>query len=118
MASVTLLLAFLLGLLFLSTGALKLMVPHEQAAARLGWVSDLPPNRYRLAGWLEIAGGVGLMFPTMVQAIDRLTALAAVGLAILMSLAAGLHVRRREWIPAIGTLALAAALVAIAADSA
>lgn len=118
MASVTLFLAFLLGLFFLATGALKLMVPHEQAGARIGWVSEVPPHRYRLAGWLEIAGGVGLMFPTMVQAIDRLTTLAAAGLAILMLLASGLHLRRRELIPAIGTITLMAVLIVVAVDSA
>ena len=117
MASVTLFLAFVLGLLFLGTGGLKLMVPHEQGRERLGWIADVPPHWYRLAGWMEIAGAIGLMFPTMVQAVEWLTPLAASGLALLMVLATGLHLRRREWFPAAATGALVALLIVIASDS-
>lgn len=117
MNSVTLFLAFVLGLLFLATGGLKLIVSHEQGRARFGWIADVPPSRYRLAGWMEIAGAVGLMFPTMVQAFEWLTPLAAVGLAILMGMATGLHLRRREWAAATGTTTLLALLSTVAIDS-
>ena len=97
MTAVTLLLAFILGLFFLGTGALKLLVPHEQGRARIGWIGDVSPGSYRLAGWLEVAGSIGLMFPTMVQAFDWLTPIAAAGLALIMMGASTLHIRRREW---------------------
>ena len=97
MTAVTLLLAFVLGLFFLGTGALKLLVPHGQGRARIGWIGDVSPGSYRLAGWLEVAGSIGLMFPTMVQAFDWLTPIAGVGLALIMMGASTLHIRRREW---------------------
>jgi len=117
LTAVTLLLAFILGLFFLGTGALKLLVPHEQGRARIGWIGDVSPGSYRLVGWLEVAGSIGLMFPTMVQAFDWLTPIAAAGLALVMLLASGLHLRRREWILATGTVALVTVLVAIVVDS-
>ena len=117
MASITLLLGFVLGLLFLGTGGLKLMVPHREGMARFGWIEEVPPRWYRLAGWTEIAGAIGLMFPTMVQAVEWLTPLAAAGLALQMVLATGLHLRRREWPAASGTVILIAMLVGIAIDA-
>ena len=114
MTAVTLLLAFILGLLFLGTGALKLLVPHEHGRARIGWIGDLSPRTYRLAGWLEVAGSIGLMFPTMVQAFDWLTPIAAAGLALIMTGAATLHVRRKEWKPFSLTLALLVGCVLVA----
>ncbi len=117
MTAVALLLAFILGLFFLGTGALKLLVPHEQGRARIGWLGDVSPGSYRLAGWLEVAGSIGLMFPTMVQAFDWLTPIAAAGLTLIMMGASTLHIRRREWGYTAITLALLAgcALVAVAA---
>jgi hypothetical protein len=114
LTAVTLLLAFILGLFFLGTGALKLLVPHEQGRARIGWIGGVSPGSYRLAGWLEVAGSIGLMFPTMVQAFDWLTPIAAAGLALIMTGAATLHVRRKEWGYTAMTLALLAACVLVA----
>ena len=110
-------LAFVLGLLFLATGGLKLVVSHEVGRERIGWIADVPPARYRLAGWLEMAGATGLMFPTMVQAVEWVTPLAAAGLAVLMAFATALHLRRGEWMFAGGTTGLAAVLVLIAISS-
>lgn len=114
MTAVTLLLAFILGLFFLGTGALKLLVPHEQGRARIGWIGDVSPGSYRLAGWLEVVGSIGLMFPTMVQAFDWLTPIAAAGLAMIMLGASMLHIRRREWRPLSLTVALLVGCVLVA----
>lgn len=110
-------LAFLLGLLFLATGGLKLMVPLEQASRRFGWANDLDVVSYRAAGWSEMAGGVGLMFPTMVQAVEWLTPVSAGALGLQMLLATALHLRRREWTWALGTSGLVVALVLVFSSS-
>ena len=102
-------LAFVLGLLFLAAGVMKLVVPHEEGRARIGWVGDVPSSRYRLIGWLESAGAVGLMFPTMVDTFDWITAIAASGLGLVMLLATALHARRHEW----GYLSLTGALAGL-----
>lgn len=117
MAAATIFLSFLLGLFFLATGAMKLVVPHEQSRARVGWIGDVPSSRYRLAGWLEGVGGVGLMFPTMVQAFEWLTPIAAVGLMTIMGFATRLHVIRREPRFAAGAATLAALLALVAISS-
>lgn len=105
-------LAFVLGLFFLSTGGLKLIVPHESGRQRIGWIGDVAPARYRLAGWLEVAGAIGLMFPTMVQAVEWVTPAAAAGLGVVMGFATALHLRRREWVYA-GATAVLVALLAL-----
>ncbi len=107
-------LAFVLGLFFLATGGMKLVVSHDQGRQRIGWIADVSPVLYLAAGWLEVLGGVGLMFPTMIQAVEWLTPVAAAGLGLVMVAATGLHVRRREWPYGAGTLLLAAALASIA----
>ncbi|MDF1595304.1 MAG: DoxX family protein [Acidimicrobiia bacterium] len=100
--------AFFLGMLFLATGAMKLIVPYEQGRARIGWIGDVPAGRYRLVGWLEIAGAIGLVFPTLVDAFDPVVPVAAGGLAAVMVGAMGLHARRHEW----GSLLLTSVLLA------
>ncbi len=107
-------LSFVLGLFFLATGGMKLVVPHDAGRQRIGWITDVSPGVYLAAGWLEVLGGVGLMFPTMVQAVEWVTPLAAAGLVVVMLTATGLHVRRHEWLYGAGTLLLAGALALIA----
>ncbi|MDH5371668.1 MAG: DoxX family protein [Acidimicrobiia bacterium] len=117
MAAVSIFLSFLLGLFFLATGAMKLVVPHEQGRARIGWITDVPSSRYRAAGWLEAVGGVGLMFPTMVQAFEWLTPIAAAGLMMVMGFATRLHVMRREPRFAAGAAILVVLLALVAISS-
>lgn len=112
-----LLAAFLLGLLFLGAGGLKLMAPHGPSRQRFGWLSHLDGSSYRAAGWFELAGGVGLMFPTMVQAVDWLTPLAASGLGVEMAVATLVHGRRKEWRISAVTVALAAGLLLVAVNA-
>ncbi len=100
--------AFCLGMFFLATGAMKLIVPFEQGRAHVGWIGDVPAGRYRLIGWLEITGAIGLVFPTLVDAFDWVVPIAAGGLAAIMVGAMSLHVRRHEW----GSLLLASVLLA------
>jgi uncharacterized membrane protein YphA (DoxX/SURF4 family) len=75
----------LLALLFLFAGGTKLILPIETLQS-MG-----SPNQILLPGWLikfigvcEVLGGLGLVFPVLLGIKPRLTALAAVGLAIIM----------------------------------
>jgi hypothetical protein len=109
--------AFFLGMLFLATGAMKLIVPYEQGRARIGWIGDVPAGRYRLVGWLEIIGAIGVMFPTLVDAFDWVVPIAGVGLAAIMVGAMGLHLRRHEWRSLLLTSVLLAGCVFVAISS-
>ena len=75
----------LLGLLFLFAGGTKFYYTIEQMRA-MG-----PPNQILFPGWFmhfigvcEILGGLGLVLPGLLRIKPYLTALAAIGLTIIM----------------------------------
>jgi hypothetical protein len=74
-------------------------------------VEDVSTGTLRLIGATELAGAVGLVFPSVTGIATWLTPLSACGLALTMVLAAITHARRKE--P--GAIAVNAALMALAA---
>ncbi|WP_328874665.1 DoxX family protein [Streptomyces sp. NBC_00287] len=106
-------LAIALSCVFLPLGLAKIAaVPFmRQAAAHLG----MSPGHYRVIGALEIAGAAGLLLGL---ASTPLGVAAAIGLALLMTAAAVVHLRHGDpparAVPA-AALALAAAAYAVAA---
>ena len=86
--------------MFLMAGVTKAF-RYEQARAGLPWVKDVPRELITFIGVAELLGGLGLLLPALTGVLPWLTPLAAGGLALVMLLAMGFHVTRREW-PAIG----------------
>lgn len=74
---------------------------YEYAHATLPWVKDVPRGLTNFIGVAELLGGFGLLLPALTGILPWLTPLAAAGLALVMILAIGFHITRREW-PAIG----------------
>lgn len=75
----------LLALLFLFAGGMKLVTPADTLQAQA------PPEAIRFSQWfmtfigvVEVLGGLGLILPGITRKWKGLTALAAVGLTILM----------------------------------
>ena len=107
--------AGLLALVFLGSGAMKVLRSKEQLqAAGMGWTENWSPGTIRLIGVLEVLAAIGLILPAAFDVVPVLVPLAAVGLVALMIGAALTHARRRE-IPLIVVnlvlLALAAVVV-------
>ena len=101
------------ALVFLLTGALKLVTPKEKLAGKIHWAAIWPPGRIKLLGLAEVAGSVGLVLPAALHVAPVLTPIAAVCLAVLMFGAVQTHRRLHEsFVPA---LVLALVCVAIAA---
>jgi hypothetical protein len=116
--NVKLIVAFLvirigLGLAFAAVGAMKLVVSKEQLALRgAGWVDNLSSGTVRFVGLTEIAGGLGMTLPVILDVPpSSVRTAAAAGLLIVMLGAAVVHARRRE--PAM--IAWNLALLAVAA---
>ena len=86
----------LLGLVFLITGAMKIIRTKEQLAAQMGWVNDVSQPVVRLIGFVEILGAVGLILPSVTGILPWLTPLAAAGLALTMIGAALTNYRHKE----------------------
>lgn len=70
-------------------GLLTALVPKEKLRPKLPWVEDFAAPVVRLIGLAELAGAAGLLIPF-------LTPFAALGLAVMMVLAAVVHLRRGE----------------------
>ena len=104
----------LLAAMFVMSGLMKLSQPIDALAASLPWVTSVPAMLVRFIGLAELAGALGLLLPSLTRIQPRLTALAALGLAVVMLLAAGFHATRGEtaMIPMNAVLALVALFVA------
>jgi uncharacterized membrane protein len=86
----------LLAASFLPAGVLH-GFQYERARAQLKWPAAVPRGLMTFIGVSEILGAVGLILPAVTGVLPWLTPLAALGLAILMVLAIGFHVTRREY---------------------
>ena len=73
----------LLALLFIFSGAMKLVMPLEKLAGPPGSVV-LPGAFIRFIGVAELLGGIGLILPGLLRIKPGLTPLAAAGLVIIM----------------------------------
>jgi uncharacterized membrane protein YphA (DoxX/SURF4 family) len=69
----------------------------EQIKSRMKWVNNVPRGLRIFIGICEILGGIGVILPALTGILPWLTPLAAAGLAIIMLLAAGFHLIRREY---------------------
>jgi uncharacterized membrane protein YphA (DoxX/SURF4 family) len=87
----------LLALAFGMAGFMKATKPVDTLVARMAWAADYSPRTIKLIGVVEILGALGLILPQLTGIAPVLTPIAAIGLAIVMVLAIGVHLRRREY---------------------
>lgn len=106
--------AGLLTAVYLLSGFGKLFVPREKMAGMADaarWVLDFRPGTLKTVGALEILGAVGLILPALLGIAPILVPLAACGLALIMTGAVVMRIRRGETKPVLadaGYLALTA----------
>ena len=110
--------AGLLAAVFLFSGFGKLFVPREKMAEvgnAARWVLDFRPGTLKAIGALEVIGAVGLVLPAVLDIAPILVPLAATGLALIMTGATIMRIRRGESKAALGDAAYLAltAFVAI-----
>jgi uncharacterized membrane protein YphA (DoxX/SURF4 family) len=106
--------AGLLAVAFLASGAMKLIQPKERLPAGWGWVEDFSAGGIKAIGAVEVLAAVGLILPAALAIAPVLVPLAAVGLVLLMVGAFIVHVRRREAQGIVVTLVLFALAVFVA----
>jgi uncharacterized membrane protein YphA (DoxX/SURF4 family) len=104
-------LQFALAALFAMAGTMKLTQPREKYVAAQPWAEDFSANTLRFIGSMELLAVVGLILPAATGIAVVLTPLAALGLVVVMLLAANTHRRRNEW----GKLAFTLVLAVVAA---
>jgi uncharacterized membrane protein YphA (DoxX/SURF4 family) len=88
----------LLALAFVAAGYMHgFRAEQMKSQPRMQWVAAVSPGLLKFIAACEILGGVGLILPALTGILPWLTPLAAVGLALIMLLAAGFHLMRREY---------------------
>jgi uncharacterized membrane protein YphA (DoxX/SURF4 family) len=85
----------ILGLAFIMFGSMKAF-QYEKAKASLPWVKDYSKGLVTFIGVSELLGGLGLILPYATGIAPILTPVAALGLGLVMILAAGFHAKRKE----------------------
>lgn len=84
--------------MFLMAGSMKLTSsPADMAAMGMLWAENSPVALIRFIGISEVLGGLGLILPAATRIMPDLTKLAALGLAVIMVLASGVHIVRGEF---------------------
>jgi uncharacterized membrane protein len=113
MKRLILVLQILLGVYFIAIGVMHFVVP-DGLPDQLSWMYDLPTWLHVVAGVAEIAGGLGLILPTVTGIRPQLTPLAALGLALVMVGAIVYHAGRGEGQSIVVNVVLAALLSLVA----
>ena len=85
----------LLALFFVYAGFSKLFTPAADLAAMIPWTGEYA-KLVTITGLVDLAGGLGILLPSLTRIQPRLTVLAALGLVVLQVLAAGFHLSRGE----------------------
>jgi hypothetical protein len=86
----------LLALMFGFAGGSKLFTPIADLAKNAEWIRDLPAL-IRFIGLSEFAGALGMILPAATRIKPGLLIWAAYGLVVVMILATGFHLARREF---------------------
>ena len=87
----------ILGLAFIVFGSMKAFQYEKSKASQPWvWVKDSSKGLVIFIGVAEILGGLGVIVPQATGILTWLTPLAAVGIAVIMILAGGFHVKRKE----------------------
>jgi len=87
----------LLAVAFFFAGFGKATRPLAELNQNMAWTTAVPLPLTRFIGVCEMLGAIGLLVPALARIMPRLTSLAALGLALIMALAAVFHLFRGEY---------------------
>ena len=83
--------------MMIMAGIMKSFQPKEKLAPKLPWVKDFSAATVKLVGVSELLGGIGLILPGATGILPILTPIAAIGIGIIMLLAAVYHFQHKEY---------------------
>ncbi len=85
----------LLGVSFIMFGSMKAF-QYEKAKVSMPWMQEYSKSFVVFIGIAEVLGGLGVILPRAIGLAMFLTPIAAIGLGLIMLLAAGFHLKRKE----------------------
>ena len=83
--------------LFIMSGVIKTMTPIPELSAMMPWAGEYSSTFVRFIGVIDIAGGLGLLLPSLTRILPHLTVIAAAACLVLQILAIGFHAMRGEF---------------------
>ena len=106
----------LLALLMLMAGGMKLAKSKAELGEnkQMAWTEDFSQGAIRGIGALELAAAIGLILPGITGIAPGLVPAAAIGVMLLQTGAAIVHIRRNEGQAVIGNVVIAAMALFIA----
>ncbi len=87
----------ILALMFLLAGLMKSTQSKEKLSKSLPWVNDFSLQTVRFIGVSELLGAIGVIIPQLTGIFPILSPIAAIGLVVVMILAASHHIRKNEF---------------------
>ncbi len=75
---------------------LKLTTPIPELSKMMPWTGEYSEMFVRIIGVVDLAGGLGMLLPSLTRIMPRLTVIAAMGATVLQVLAIAFHVSRGE----------------------
>ncbi|TWI44391.1 DoxX-like protein [Pseudoduganella flava] len=88
---------FFVAFVFLASGLSKLFLPIPELAAMMTWPGQYPVAFVRSIGLVDMAGGIGIVLPSLTRIRPWLTVLAALCCVVLQMLAIAFHASRGEF---------------------
>ena len=85
-----------LAFLFVSTAVWKVITPLSDLAAMIPWAGQVPPAFLYFTAAADLAGGLGILLPSLTRIQPRLTVWAAYGCIALQLSAIAFHLSRGE----------------------
>jgi hypothetical protein len=89
----------MLFVLFGGSGLTKLFTPIPQLSQMMPWAGQYSEHFVRMIGCIDLAGGIGVLLPSLTRIFPRVTVLAALCCVVLQVLAIGFHTSRGEFSP-------------------
>lgn len=86
----------LLALVFVGTGIWKVVTPVERLAAMIPWAGEVSVGFLYFTALADLAGGLGIILPSVTGIRPRLAAVAALGCVALQVAAVVFHFSRGE----------------------
>lgn len=85
-----------LALLFTGTALWKLLTPISELAAMIPWAGQVSPAFLEATALIDLAGGLGILLPSLTRIKPGLAVAAALGCALLQVSAILFHLSRGE----------------------
>ncbi len=86
----------LVALVFIASGLTKLLTSIPELSRMMVWPGELPVAFVRFIALVDLAGGLGILLPSLTRIRPRLTVWAALGCVVLQLLAIAFHASRGE----------------------